>query len=316
MTTAFVFSDFNQTTLAAGIGPSAVSITVSPGTGAAFPSPGADEQFALTLNDAATRLVYEIVYCTARSGDVLTVVRGQEGTTPQTWVNGDFCWNGITSGQMNELVQVAHMTDATYSPVFSGLQVNTNTFFGTGGQFFIDPNSGGNQLIQFASGQFLALISGLGFDLVTTGQISLVGPTGIILDPYATMITGALGSGNSERVVNLADFPHSFETSGYTTLPNGLILQWGFTSSGAVLTNTETEGGLTWFFGSAAVSFPEAFPNNVWSVVATPQDDTGHLLFNANISPGGMTVSGFSAVLHTTATDGHSVNFFWMAIGD
>jgi len=44
----------------------------------------------LTLNDAATGLVYEIVYVTAISGAALTVLRGQEGTTAQNWNAGDY----------------------------------------------------------------------------------------------------------------------------------------------------------------------------------------------------------------------------------
>jgi len=44
----------------------------------------------LTLTDAATGLVYEIVYVTANSGAALTVLRGQEGTTAQNWNVGDY----------------------------------------------------------------------------------------------------------------------------------------------------------------------------------------------------------------------------------
>jgi hypothetical protein len=85
------------TTLAAGIGTGATSITLSSGTGALFPAPGANEYFPLTLNDAATGLVYEITWCTARTGDVCTVLRAQEGTSAHSWLIGDFAYNANTA---------------------------------------------------------------------------------------------------------------------------------------------------------------------------------------------------------------------------
>lgn len=269
MTTPFVFSNFNQTTLAAGIGPSATSITVATGTGALYPSPGAGEQFALTLNDASTRLNFEIVYCTARTGDVLTVVRGQEGTTPASWVIGDFCWNGITSGQMNEVVQVAHMTDATYSPVFAGLTVENDTFFGTGGQFFIDPNNAGSQLFNFASGQYLEFVPGTGFVLVTTGSLNVTAPSGAIFSALIQAATGrlasgAFGSGDANRIVDLGDFLNaSSGGSGgyfYERLPDGAIIQ------GQVITNTT---------GADIITFPNAFPNACSQVFCAEGAPTG-----------------------------------------
>ena len=52
----------------------------------------------LTLNDASTGLVYEIVYVTAISGVTLTVQRAQEGTTAQNWNIGDFAFCAPTAG--------------------------------------------------------------------------------------------------------------------------------------------------------------------------------------------------------------------------
>jgi hypothetical protein len=120
---AFVFSDNARSSLGQAIGPGATVITLAAGGGAAFPIPAANQQFALTLNDLATRVNYEVCYCTARTGDVLTVLRGQEGTTAQSWVIGDYAWNGPTSGQMSAMVQIPHMTDASIAPVFANTTV-------------------------------------------------------------------------------------------------------------------------------------------------------------------------------------------------
>jgi hypothetical protein len=74
-------------TLAAGINSSATSITLTTGQGARFPTLSGGDYFYATLVDTSNNL--EIVKCTARSTDVLTVVRGQESTTARAYVTGD-----------------------------------------------------------------------------------------------------------------------------------------------------------------------------------------------------------------------------------
>jgi hypothetical protein len=74
-------------TLAAGINSSATSITLTSGQGARFPTLSAGDYFYATLIDTSNNL--EIVKCTARSTDVLTVVRGQETTTARSYSTGD-----------------------------------------------------------------------------------------------------------------------------------------------------------------------------------------------------------------------------------
>jgi hypothetical protein len=74
-------------TLAAGINSSATSITLTSGQGARFPTLSAGDYFYATLIDTSNNL--EIVKCTARSGDVLTVTRAQESTTARAYSTGD-----------------------------------------------------------------------------------------------------------------------------------------------------------------------------------------------------------------------------------
>lgn len=98
MTTTYLFANNAKSTLAAGINTSATTVTLSTGTGALFPSPGADELFTLSLTDSATGTLTEIMFCTGRTGDVCTVVRAQEGTTALNWETGDFANNFFTAG--------------------------------------------------------------------------------------------------------------------------------------------------------------------------------------------------------------------------
>jgi hypothetical protein len=52
-----------------------------------FPNPGAGEYFYATLVDATYNV--EIIKCTARSTDTLTIVRAQDGTTARAYITGD-----------------------------------------------------------------------------------------------------------------------------------------------------------------------------------------------------------------------------------
>lgn len=104
-----------QTVLAAGISASATSITVNSGTGSLFPTPTSGVSFfKLTLIDAATGQLNEIVHVTARVGDTMTIVRGQEGTTSRAWSANDIAANMLTSGTLGFFAQLE-------SPSFTGI---------------------------------------------------------------------------------------------------------------------------------------------------------------------------------------------------
>ena len=113
--TSLLFANNAQTTLAASATSTQLTLQVSAGSGVLFPSPGANEYFTITLNDASTGLLYEVCYCTAVVGDVLTVLRGQEGTIGLSWATGDICFNGITAGTAAEFAQVSQVQAAEYN---------------------------------------------------------------------------------------------------------------------------------------------------------------------------------------------------------
>jgi hypothetical protein len=92
------FANGAYATLASGINSSATSITLTTGQGARFPSLAGGDYFFATLIDTSNNL--EIVKCTARSTDVLTVVRGQESTTARSFSAGDRIELRITAQSM------------------------------------------------------------------------------------------------------------------------------------------------------------------------------------------------------------------------
>lgn len=67
-----------STTVPLAISSTDTSLTVTAGTGSAFPTMGAGDYFYATIQDVNNH--FEIVKVTARADDVMTIVRAQEGT--------------------------------------------------------------------------------------------------------------------------------------------------------------------------------------------------------------------------------------------
>lgn len=114
------------TTLAGGISNVATTAVLAAGTGVEFPSPGVGQYFTMTFNDAATGLLDEIVHVTNVSGDTITIVRAQEGTTAQSWSAGDLASNLLTAGSLAALVQQSSARIKLQAPI----------------NFFINPATG------------------------------------------------------------------------------------------------------------------------------------------------------------------------------
>lgn len=104
--TTMLFTNNAKTTLAVAALNSATQFTVATGSGSLFPVPATNQVLVLTLNGAINPFMEEIVYCTAISGDVLTVTRAQEGTIAQNWNIGDFIVNLMTAGTAQNFLQV------------------------------------------------------------------------------------------------------------------------------------------------------------------------------------------------------------------
>lgn len=101
---AILFTNNATTALAASITSGATSLTVTTGTGALFPNPTSPDYFLVTLQGIAGTPI-EIVKCTARSTDTLTIVRAQEGTTASAFTGGDKVELRVTAGQMSSAAQ-------------------------------------------------------------------------------------------------------------------------------------------------------------------------------------------------------------------
>ena len=96
-----LFTNNASTVLARAITPTDTILQLTAGTGQYFPQPTIGDYFMLTLVQVNNPEVSEIVECIERVGDVLTVVRGQEGTQPQIFNISDSVELRITAGSLN-----------------------------------------------------------------------------------------------------------------------------------------------------------------------------------------------------------------------
>jgi hypothetical protein len=97
-----VFANNASSRLYAAIDAITTSIRVQAGDGAKFPHPAAGEYFTVTIEDRRTGQV-EICNCTANLTDILTVVRGQEGTAAQAFAYDATVSNRLTAATMDFL---------------------------------------------------------------------------------------------------------------------------------------------------------------------------------------------------------------------
>lgn len=120
--------------IAASILPGDTVIQVSAGSGALFPTAvlGAGDSFPLTLADALGNK--EIVLATSRTGDLITVQRGQEATVARSFAAGSRIDLRLTAKSLNDIIAaLAAQATAiglkapTQDPTFTGVPFITTT---------------------------------------------------------------------------------------------------------------------------------------------------------------------------------------------
>jgi hypothetical protein len=99
----FVFANNASSLIASGIVPSDTTVTVQAGQGSEFPTISAGEVAACTLEDVNGNI--EVVWATGRTGDTLTILRAQEGTTALTFASGSRLEQRITTAVLNSYLQ-------------------------------------------------------------------------------------------------------------------------------------------------------------------------------------------------------------------
>lgn len=139
---SILFANDAKSTLAGTLSNVGLSLNLATGTGALFPSPTGGDYFMMTLIDAATGLIKEILKVTARTGDTCTIVRAQEGTGAQTWAAGSLAINLNTAGTMGT-IEAQSLVASNSLPLSGGAMTgpvtSSSTFTAAG---FIGPLTG------------------------------------------------------------------------------------------------------------------------------------------------------------------------------
>ena len=226
-----LYANNAKTTLAAGITSTQTTLTVAVGTGSLFPNPTTGQAFKVTLTSATSSSVYEICLCTSRSGDVLTVVRGQEGTSATPFITNDIVGNYDTAGVMADLLQSEQLQSQYYQyAVASG---TANALSAT-----VPSN-----LTAIPDGMYLTIISGY----ANTGTTSL----------NLTLGSTILGSKPIVKGNNVALASGDIPSAGYP-----LQLNWSNSFSAYIMSNPATgilvttvpTGSIMWFPATSAPS--------------------------------------------------------------
>ena len=113
-----LFSNNFKTTLAVAVDNAATSITVASTAG--LPALSGGNTTLVTL-ESANRLVVEIVEVTAVVGNVLTVVRGREGTVASAFDVGSAVEGRLTAGWLNDTIQELVTVDTKIDALTSSI---------------------------------------------------------------------------------------------------------------------------------------------------------------------------------------------------
>ena len=277
-----------QTVLAAGISASATSLTVNSGTGALFPAVTSGVSFfKLTLVDAATGQLSEIVHVTARTGDSMTIVRAQEGTTARAWSANDIAANMLTAGTI-ALLAPLDSPSLTGTPTVPTAAPGTNTTQAASTGFVgaaISAVSGrllGAPLIFTSSGSYTPSAGAKAIIVQVVGGGGGGGGT-----PAISSTQNSVGSGGASGAMAISYIPVSSLSAPVVVTVGiggqgviGDAGQKGGTSSfGSYISCTGGNGGL---LGAAAAS-------GAPYVLQTPKGGvaTGGTILNVNGNPGG-----------------------------
>ncbi|EPJ0595430.1 gp53-like domain-containing protein [Enterobacter roggenkampii] len=266
-----------QSVLAAGISASATSLTLNTGTGALFPAPVSGTSFfKLTLIDAATGQLTEIVHVTARTGDTLTIDRAQEGTLARAWSANDIVANMMTAGTLSYIMSNLQPLDATLTAL-AGLA------------------TGANKLPYFTGTDTAAQT-----DLTSVGR-DIIGKNTIAeILTYLTLKSAAqrdVGTGTNQ----IPDMNSFTSGTNWMKFPSGKIIQWGYTPS----SNS----------AAVIVNFPIPFPTQCYGVTGAGTDASAANIAGCQIiDKAGFNLSAW-LVAAGSAFNRTATNISWLAIG-
>lgn len=306
MSNEFSFANNVSTTLSESISATSTVLNVSPGTGATFPTNANGQIFSVTLVDSATGLTREICYCTSRSGDALTVLRGQENTTSRAWSAGDTAAHYITAGAMGNFLQPDDISDYATQSWVQGLGYATQSWvegLGYATQNWV--NSQGYATQSWVNSQNYMPKSGGTFSGDVQFNYNVYRASAVPAGEYGNSVTTTKYV--RDTLLAGTGLPASKASNGYITLPGGFLAMSGSFNSG----NN----------GNTNIVFPINFPNYCMGVWITEQAASG-TWFNGNptlhaiVDRNTNNFNAYSMVWDSGSWTGRSgISVSWFAIG-
>lgn len=119
VTNVYGFTNDAVSTLAAGITAASLSLQITGGGGSLFPTTGTGRVFWATLIKSGAPTVKERIIVLARAGDNCTsILRGQDGTSAQSWSAGDSIALQNNAGALGSFMQAPQVQafGANYAP--------------------------------------------------------------------------------------------------------------------------------------------------------------------------------------------------------
>ena len=249
-----LFANNARATLASLANASATSLTLDSGQGALFPSPSGGDFFKLTLTQSCPETLWEVVKVTARSGDALTVERGQEGTSAATWPIGSKAELRLTAGVQWPPASVDDQSLTVRYTQPSGTaggatSTGNNSIPYNGVVYNTVPGaslSGGN-VANLPAGRYTFQVSQAVGSLGGGGQLSIVNVTANSVLSACESTTMRIGLNNSSGVMH----GHGeFELASAATVGTVLWVQAGVASTGL---GTAVSSGLGEVFGTLSL---------------------------------------------------------------
>tara|TARA_R110000772_G_scaffold3256_3_gene11762 strand:+ start:4026 stop:5651 length:1626 start_codon:yes stop_codon:yes gene_type:complete len=219
-----------SSTLASSISNSATSITVASSGGSLFPTLSGSDYFYATLVDSANTI--EIVKVTARSGDVMTVVRAQEGTSASAYIGGDKFELRPTAAGLSAAAAGANLSGNYDITVTDGAKVNVANEFTEPQSVSVNSTGNALRITQVGSGNALLVEDSANPD--STPFVITASGTVVAGDDVALSVAGATKLMQTHAIDN---------TSGFAAA------RWDASATGPVIALGKSRGGAAGTFG-------------------------------------------------------------------